>query len=53
VLRIAAHYQIKPDKLVKQLQEQGGLAQIQREIIEAKVLDVLELYAQEEPGSST
>jgi len=53
ILQLAAHYQIKPDKLIKQLQEQGGLAQIHRQIIEAKVLDALELYAQEEPGAQT
>jgi trigger factor len=50
VLQLSAHYQIKPDKLLKQLQEQGGLAQIQQQIVEAKVLDALELYANVEEG---
>ncbi len=53
ILELAARHQIKPDKLVKQLQERGGLAHIQRQIIEAKVLGALELYAQFEEGSST
>jgi len=52
VLELAARYQIKPDKLVKQLQERGALPQIQRQIIEAKVLNALELYANIEDGSA-
>jgi len=51
VLELAARYQIKPDKLAKQLQERGALPQIQRQIIEAKVLNALELYAKIEDGS--
>ncbi|HOY59837.1 MAG TPA: trigger factor, partial [Verrucomicrobiota bacterium] len=51
VLELAARYQIKPDKLVKQLQERGALPQIQRQIIEAKVLNALELYAKIEDDS--
>jgi trigger factor len=48
VLQLAAHYRIKPEKLAKQLREQGALTQIRRQIIEAKVLDALDLYAQVE-----
>ena len=42
---------IKPDKLLKQLQERGGLVHIQRQIVESKVLDALALYARVEEGS--
>lgn len=52
ILQLAARYQIKPDKLAQQLQERGALGQIRQELIEAKVLDVLELYAQVEEGPS-
>ncbi|HNU52945.1 MAG TPA: trigger factor [Verrucomicrobiota bacterium] len=50
ILQMAAHYQIKPQKLVQQLQERGALGQIRQEILEAKVLDVLELYARFDDG---
>jgi trigger factor len=48
ILSMAAHYGIKPDKLIKQLQEKGALGQIQQQILESKVLDAIELYAQSE-----
>lgn len=53
ILQLAAHYQIKPEKLIKQLQEQGGIIQINQQIVEAKVLDALELYAQVEEAPQT
>ncbi|MBM3882851.1 MAG: trigger factor [Verrucomicrobia bacterium] len=46
VVQLAARYQIKPDRLVKQLQERGALAEIQEQIVSAKVLDFLESQAQ-------
>lgn len=48
VLALAARHQIKPDKLVKQLQENNGIAQIQEQILHGKTLDLLELNAQVE-----
>lgn len=54
IMQLANRYEIKFDKLVRQLHEQNALGQIRREIMEAKVLDALELYAQvEEPPAST
>lgn len=54
VLEMAAHYQVKPEKLVKQLQEQGAVGRLRQQILEAKVLDILELYAkvEEAPAAS-
>lgn len=48
LLYMAAQQQVKPEKLVKQLRESGGLADLQRQILHAKVLDFLELKAQVE-----
>lgn len=48
VLQLAAHYRIKPEKFVKELQEKGALNRIQEQILESKVLDALELYARSE-----
>lgn len=53
VARLAAAYQVKPDKFLRQLHERGALGQVQRQIIEAKVLDALELYAQVEDAPTT
>jgi len=51
VLQMARQNQIKPEKLVKQLQERGGIAEIQEQIINAKVLDLLELNAAVQEGT--
>jgi trigger factor len=48
VLYLAAQQQVKPEKLVKQLQEDGGLANLRQQISSAKTLDFLELNAQVE-----
>jgi trigger factor len=50
IVYLAAQYRVKPEKLVKQLQERGAIGQIQQQIIESKVLDALELYAVTEEG---
>jgi len=41
VLQLAQQYDIKPEKLVQQLQERGGIEELQEQIICAKVLDFL------------
>lgn len=46
ILLLAQQYQIKPDKLVKQLQDRNGIAEIRDQILTSKVLDFLELHAQ-------
>jgi trigger factor len=48
ILFLAEQYQMKPEKLVKQLQERNGLSEIREQIITAKVLDYLELNAKVE-----
>lgn len=48
ILAMSQQYQVKPEKLVKQLQENNGIAEIQEQIISAKVLDFLELNAKVE-----
>ena len=48
ILVLAQQYQIKPEKMVKQLQERNGFAEIHEQIISAKVLDFLELNAKVE-----
>jgi trigger factor len=45
LLHMAAQQQVKPEKLVKQLRESGELAGLHRQILHAKVLDLLELKA--------
>lgn len=45
ILYIAQQNEIKPDKLVKQLQERNGIAEIHQQILSAKVFDFLELNA--------
>jgi trigger factor len=42
VLQLAQQHDIKPDKLVRQLQERGGIEEIEEQIICSKVLDSLE-----------
>jgi len=54
VVMLAEHYQIKPEQMVKQLKERNGLAEIEEQIISAKVLDFLEQHARFEeilPGA--
>ncbi len=57
ILQLAQQHQIKPDKLIKQLEERNGIAQIHEQILSSKVLDFIELQAQVEevqlvpPGS--
>lgn len=46
ILYLAAQNNIKPEKLAKQLQEQGGLQDLHQQILTGKVLDLLELNAQ-------
>jgi trigger factor len=48
ILLLAQQYQIKPEKMIKQLQERNGLTEIHEQIISAKVLDFLELNAKVE-----
>lgn len=51
---LAQRYQIKPEKLLKQLQERDGIAEIVQQIVSAKVLDFLQLHAKiEESGTPT
>ena len=45
IYQLAAQHQIKPEKLIKQLQERDGFAQIQEQILISKVLDLIELHA--------
>jgi trigger factor len=48
VVAMADHYQMKPEKMLRQLQERNGLDQIAEQIVTAKVLDFLELHAKVE-----
>jgi len=48
VLLLAEQYQIKPEKMIKQLQERNGIAEIREQIISTKVLDLLEQHAKVE-----
>src|SRR2546426_4580966 len=48
ILFLAQQYQIKPEQMVKQLQERNGIAEIHEQIISAKVLDFLEQQAKVE-----
>ena len=52
ILVIAQQNDIKPDKLVKQLQDRDGVAEIHEQILTSKVLDFLELHAQVEEISA-
>lgn len=46
ILALAAQHQIKPEKLLKQLQEQNGLGQIAEQIVTGKVLDFIAFHGQ-------
>lgn len=48
ILLLAQQHQIKAEKLVRQLQERNGIADIQEQIISSKVLDFLQLHAKVE-----
>src|SRR5262249_4124580 len=48
ILFLAQQNQIKPEKLVKQLRERNGLAQIHEQILVTKVLDFLQLHSHTE-----
>jgi len=52
VVYLAAQRKVKPDKLAKDMQENGELRSLARQILNSKVLDFLELHAQVEevPG---
>ena len=41
IAQLAARYEMKPDKLIKKLQERDGVDQIVEEVLTAKVLDFL------------
>lgn len=43
ILAMSEQYRIKPERLVRQLQERNGIAEIRQQIINNKVLDFLEL----------
>lgn len=48
VALLARQYDVKPEKMLKQLDEQGALPQIHEQLLTSKVLDFLELHAQVE-----
>jgi len=55
ILVLAEQYQIKPDQLIKQLQERNGVAEIEEQIVTSKVMDLLEQHARFEdvlPGAT-
>lgn len=48
ILRLSEQHQIRPEKLIKQLRDRDGIAEIHEQILSSKVLDFLELHAQVE-----
>lgn len=52
ILYLAQQNNIAPDKLVKQLKERNGIEEIHEQILNSKVLDLLELQAQIEEVSA-
>ena len=55
ILVLAEQHQIKPEQLIKQLQERNGLAEIEEQIVTSKVMDLLEQHARFEdvlPGTT-
>ncbi|MCS1408898.1 MAG: Trigger factor [Verrucomicrobia subdivision 3 bacterium] len=46
ITELAQTYNIKPEKMAKQLKERNGISEIQEQIISSKVLDLLELHAE-------
>ncbi len=53
IIELAQMYEIKPEKMAKQLKERDGISEIQEQIITAKVLDFLELHAEIEDALPT
>src|SRR2546430_12958152 len=53
ILVLAQQYQIKPEQMVKQLRDRNGFAEIEEQIISAKVLDFMELNAKVEEVMQT
>ena len=54
ILVLAEQYQIKPEKMIQQLRERNGIAEIEEQLITAKVLEFLERNAKIEdvlPGA--
>ncbi len=51
---LAAQNKVRPEEMLRRLQESGGLEQIYEQIISVKVLDLLELHAEiiDVPGAS-
>jgi FKBP-type peptidyl-prolyl cis-trans isomerase (trigger factor) len=55
IVMLAERYQIKPEQMVKQLQERNGFAEVEEQIVTSKVLDYLEEHARFEeilPGTA-
>jgi trigger factor len=46
IIELAQMYEIKPEKMAKQLKERNGISEIQEQIISSKVIDFLELHAE-------
>ena len=46
IIELAQMYDIKPEKMAKQLKERNGISEIQEQIISSKVVDFLELHAE-------
>jgi trigger factor len=45
IIELAQMYDVKPEKMAKQLKERNGISEIQEQIITSKVMDFLELHA--------
>lgn len=52
VMSMAQQYQMKPDKLIKELEKNNGFGEIHERILSAKVLDFLQLNAKIEDVAS-
>jgi trigger factor len=53
VMMMAQQYQMPPEKMAKQLQENNGFGEIQEQILSNKVLDLLQLHAKIEDAATT
>jgi trigger factor len=53
VMLLAQQYKMSPEKLVKQLQERDGFAEIHEQILTGKVLDLLQLHAKIEDAPAS
>ena len=47
IIMMAQSYNMAPDQLAKKLKERGGISEIQEQIMTSKVLDLMELQAEE------